>query len=190
MNMNRRSFVQKGLLGGALLTLGGGGFLALRRGPMAYSPATELKFLSLAEFNVFAAFADRIIPGGENHVVASALQVAEKADAVMWRAEPGSQAEFKQLLGLFENALPGLLLDGHGRPFTALAPLDQDRVIDRWRRSGITLRRSGYQALKRLACACYYGSPETHAGLGYHGPVQTIELAPVDDVAAVEEVSP
>ena len=36
--------------------------------------------------------------------------------------------------------------------------------------SRLAVRRTGYQALKRLACAMYYASPEVYGSVGYPGP--------------------
>ena len=142
-------------------------------------------FFTPEEFAIYAAFAERIIPGGDKHPSASKLQVAEKCDAIMARSEPVAKKEFKQLLALFDNALASLLLDFRATPFTQLEPEAQDKAIDQWRLSRLTLRRTGYQALRRLACACYYGSPETHAGIGYQGPSDSpTEPTPVRAIAS------
>ena len=55
-------------------------------------------------------------------------------------------------------------------PFTRLSPAEQDARLEAWRRSRVALLRSGYQALKRLAHATYYSSPEVYAQVGYPGP--------------------
>ncbi len=71
---------------------------------------------------------------------------------------------------LFESGLSGLFTDAHPTPFTRLAPSEMDARLDAWRRSRLALLRSGYQALKRLAQATYYASPEVYARVGYPGP--------------------
>ena len=45
----------------------------------------------------------------------------------------------------------------------ACAPAEQDARLEAWRHSRLALLRSGYQALKRLAHATYYSSPEVYA---------------------------
>ena len=40
----------------------------------------------------------------------------------------------------------------------------------RWAGSRVAVFRSGYQAMKRLACACYYAAPEAWLATGYPGP--------------------
>ena len=180
MKLGRRSFLTQGLIGGALLVVGGSTGLALRRTRLRYKPSKPLKFLTEEEFNIFSAVADRIIPGSDNHPSASELQVGEKADAVMARGEPVARGEFKQLLGLFDNALASLLFDFRITPFTQLEPEAQDEAIERWQGSRIVLRRTGYQALKRLTCACYYASPESWPSIGYEAQY---ELAKQVDTA-------
>ena len=73
---------------------------------------------------------------------------------------------------LFATAagLVGALVAGSPRPFTRAAPEEQDARLEAWRRSRLALLRSGYQALKRLAHATYYSSPEVYALVGYPGP--------------------
>ena len=84
--------------------------------------------------------------------------------------EPSAQAELKQLLGLFENALAGFVFGGRTEPFTALDAAAQDRVLEEWRDSRVALRRTGYNALRTLVLAGYYQSPLTWKPIGYPGP--------------------
>jgi hypothetical protein len=81
-----------------------------------------------------------------------------------------AQSDVAGLLGLFENALPGLLFDGRVTPFTALDPDAQDRVLESWRDSRLVLRRSGYQALRKLCLGAYYAEPRAWPALKYGGP--------------------
>jgi hypothetical protein len=84
-----------------------------------------------------------------------------------------AQKELRQLVGLFENALAGLLLDGQWRTFTASSPEQQDARIRAWQKSRFTVRRTGYRALKKIVYSCYYGAPETWKAIGYPGPPPT-----------------
>ena len=96
--------------------------------------------------------------------------VAEKADAFLAPLDSASAKDLKQLLMLFDNALFSVLMGGPPRPFTAMSPQDQDRHLRSWATSRLAIRRTGFQALKRLAAAVYFGSPETYASVGYPGP--------------------
>jgi hypothetical protein len=79
-------------------------------------------------------------------------------------------AELRQLLHLFESGLAGVFTNLQVTPFTRLAPAAMDARLDAWRTSHLGLLRSGYQALKRLAQATYYSSPEVYPFIGYPGP--------------------
>lgn len=163
--MDRRSFLKKGLLGGALLALGGAG-LALRPGRHLASPTQPLRVLDDRTFQVVVAIAGRVVALPDADPVA----IAHTVDASLSRVAPDAQTEVAQLLGLFENALPGLLFDGRVTPFTALDSDAQDRVLEAWRDSRLALRRSGYQALRKLCLGAHYGDPRTWPALKYGGP--------------------
>ena len=98
------------------------------------------------------------------------LQCPEKVDVVVASLHPEATAEFKQLLGLFENGISGLLTNGRPTPFTQLSMEAQGLRLNAWRHSRITLLRSGYLALTRLIHATYYSSPQVYARMGYPGP--------------------
>ena len=104
-----------------------------------------------ASFAVLDAFVDM---GGD------AIDTAD----VYSRWVPGHEG------GEFENGLGGLLVTLRPTPFTALEPAAQDRRLEAWRHSRITVLRSGYQAMVRLVKAAYYSSPEVYPAMGYPGP--------------------
>jgi hypothetical protein len=162
---NRRGFLKKGLLGGALLLLGGGG-LALYPTRRIASPQGPLRVLDDRGFQVMVAVAARVItaPG------ADPVDIAQRVDAALACTPPEAQADLVSLLGLFENALPGLLLDGRAAPFTRLDGAAQDRVLGSWRDSRLALRRGGYHALRRLCIGAYYGDERSWPSIRYGGP--------------------
>jgi len=175
----RRSFLKKGLLGAALLLVGGALPIALRGGLERARPRGALRLFTAREYAIFAAIAARIVgdegAGGATAAAtawpsAEALDCAGKTDALMALAHPAAGAELRQLLHLFDNGLLGLFTNLQPTPFTRLAPAAMDARIDAWRTSRVALLRSGYQALKRLAQATYYSSPELYPRVGYPGP--------------------
>jgi gluconate 2-dehydrogenase subunit 3-like protein len=171
--LDRRRFLKRGLVGGALLFLAGTVPLALRSTLRRRAPAGPLRLLDEDEYAVFAAAAARLAPGpgaGPRWPTAEALDCAGKADALMARVHPDVGHDFKRLLRLFESGVLGAVIAGSPRPFTRATPEEQDARLEAWRRSRLALFRSGYQALKRLAHATYYSSPEVYALIGYPGP--------------------
>ena len=168
MTISRRSLIKRGLAGGALLTAGGLG-LGLQRSVLR-EPSAPLKALSVREFSVLSAVADRITPGTAEVPNASTLGVPELVDELMSAMHPVELKDFKQLLNTLENALVGLLLDFRPTPFTAASPERQDATLASWRDSGLMVRRTGYKALHKICTSAYWGMPETFVLSGYPGP--------------------
>jgi hypothetical protein len=166
----RRGFLRRGLWGGALLALGGGGYLALRPSRKVPLPVEGLLALSDREYAVVQALAERLVPVRNGFASVDQVRAAYNVDRVLARADAGVRKEVKQLLGLFENALPGLLFGGRWEPFSQLTAAEQDTVLREWESSRLALRRTGFQALRTLVVAAYYGSPLAWPGIGYPGP--------------------
>lgn len=181
--MERRVFLKKGLFGGALLVLGGGSGLGLFPGRRVAEPLHALRVLDERGFQVMVAIAARVVtaPG------ASAVAVAHGVDEALARAVPEGQADLVKLLGLFENALPGLLLDGRATPFTRLDPAAQDRALESWRDSRFVLRRSGYNAVRKLCLGVFYGDEKAWPGIRYLGPPDLGGFAHDDSKAGTPE---
>ena len=76
----------------------------------------------------------------------------------------------KQLLALFDNALFSFVTGGPARPFTQMDAAEQDAHLKSWQTSRLAIRRTGFQAMKRLCCALYFSDPLTYASVGYPGP--------------------
>ena len=145
--------------------LGGGAGLALAPTKEQGAPTAPLLALEPRAFQVLVAVAKRVLPAGADPVL-----VAQGADSTLSRAAPEVQKDFGKLLMLFENALPGLLFDGRVLPFTRLSPESQDAVLRSWRDSKLALRRTGYQALRRICLAVYYADESSWPALGYTPP--------------------
>jgi hypothetical protein len=168
--LTRRHVLALAAAGGALVTAGGVG-LALQ-GTVLREPRVPLQELDPVSFSVFAAAADRFCPATEGLPSAWDLQVPEKLDALLAAQHPGVGAELGQVLWLLENALAGLVLDRHVRPFSACDAQTQDRVLRDWQRSAVSIRRTAYKALRGLSCAPYWADPQVFAHVGYPGPPQ------------------
>jgi hypothetical protein len=205
----RRGLLKKTLAGALLLAAAGAVPVALRKTRLAEpGPRGPLRFFTPQEYAVFAAVAERVLaagpgdpghpeyPGGRPAALprveaavnslprgpsAAEVDVAGKADAFLAPLDAASAKELKQLLALFDNALFSLLTLGPPAPFTQQTKAQQDAQLAAWASSRLAVRRTGYQALKRLACAMYYSSPEVHPSVGYPGP-------PVELVRSVNDV--
>lgn len=169
----RRGFLKKGLFGGLLLALGGGGWLFTRKGNPVPVPE-GIQNLSPSEYAVMWALVQRFVPTREGFPSADSMQTGLACDRVIGLMEEVTRGEIKQLLMLFENALPNFLFGGRTVPFTQLDPSEQDRVIEEWRDSSLTLRRTGFSALRGIVMAAYYAQKAVWPALGYPGPLPGI----------------
>jgi hypothetical protein len=178
----RRGLLKKTLGGAALLAAAGAVPLALRK-TQVREPQRPLRFFTPEEYSIFAAVAERVLARGPADVppelagkgrptppAAADLDVAGKADAFLAPIDEASAKDLKQLLALFDNALFSVATGGPPRPFTRMTADEQDAHLRRWSTSRLAVRRTGFQALKRLVAAMYYSSPLTYASIGYPGP--------------------
>ena len=169
----RRSFLRYGLTGAALLAVGGGAWLGTRRTLPSSGLSGPFTVLSPEEATVFLELSERLLPPRPGFPAPLDLDLPRRIDALLGLMPPEGQKEVRQLVGLFENALVGLLLDGQWRTFTASSNEQQDARIRSWQQSRLEVRRTGYRALKKIVYSSYYGARETWAAIGYPGPPPT-----------------
>ncbi len=166
----RRSFLKYGLLGATALAVGGGAWLGTRKTRPDPAVAGPFSVLTPEEATVFQDLGERLLPPRPRFPAPADVDLVRRIDALLALMPAAGQKEVKQLVGLFENALAGFLLDGQWRTFTASTPEQQDARIRAWQRSRYRIRRTGYKALKKIVYGSYYGAPETWAAIGYPGP--------------------
>ncbi len=184
--------LKKTVGGAALLVVAGSVPVALRKTRLRPLPVgRKLQFFTPAEYSIWAAVADRILAqqptaasgdaGGaaaEEALKAARppapspeqVDVAGKADAFLAPLPESDRKDLKQLLALFDNALFSFVTGGPPRPFTRMDAAEQDAHLRGWETSRLAVRRTGFQAMKRLCCALYFSSPATYASVGYPGP--------------------
>jgi Gluconate 2-dehydrogenase subunit 3 len=167
---SRRGLLKK-TIGGAILLAGAGAVPIAMRKTKLREPPHALKFFTPAEYSIWAAVADRVLADPEKPAPTPAqVDVTGKADAFLSLLSEGDAKELKQLLALFDNALFSFVGGGPAKPFTQMDAQQQDQQLRDWQNSRLAVKRTGFQAMKRLCCAIYFGSPETYASVGYPGP--------------------
>lgn len=172
--MKRRTFLKRGLLGGALLAAGGATGLAVWPARKSHEPTSPLKVLDSTEFAVLAAISARVVTPAN----ADPALIAHSIDHSLSRAAPEVASDLKKVLRLFENGLVGLLLDGRATPFTRLSGPEQDRALFAWRDSALVLRRGAYHAIRKLCLSSWYRRPESWPAIGYAGSPFNFALSP------------
>ena len=173
--MQRRRFLKRGLLGGALLAAAGAGALALRPGDASVAPRRPLRSLDVGVFPVLVAVATRTTLG----TGADPVELAHRVDEALLRAPPEVRADLGRVLVLLENALTGLLLRRSVTPFTRLSPEGQDAALCAWRDSPIALLTGAYHALRKLCIAAHYATPAAWAATGYQPMIVKADPPPI-----------
>lgn len=126
---------------------------------------TSLKVLTKREYQILKAVCERIMPQARE---VYGLDLAEKIDSTLASVRTEYGQDLKRLLLVFEYAVS---LFGFGfKRFTQMNPDEQDQYLAGWERSRLSFKRTGFQALKRLTLAAFYGSEESWPGIGYRGP--------------------
>ncbi len=189
----RRSFLKFGLAGAALLAVGGGTWLGTRRTRPSAGLSGPFTVLTPEEATVFLELSDRLLPPRPGFPAPLDVDLPRRIDGLLGLMPAEGQKEVRQLVGLFENALAGLVLDGQWRTFTASSHEQQDARIRSWQKSRLEVRRTGYRALKKIVYGSYYGARETWDAIGYPGPPPTggmVEREPIFAPGTITEVKP
>lgn len=97
------------------------------------------------------------------------------ADAIEHSLQPGNARDFRRILSVVESPLYNLFLTGRPTRFSKLGPKEREAYLQGWRDSGISLKRTAFQALKRLTLFLAYaslsenGTNPNWAEIGYPG---------------------
>lgn len=168
--LSRRALLRSGFAGLGLVVLAGTG-IAVQGTKLRRAPSRPLRVLTLAEYSIVAAIADRVCPSPRPGVPgATAVDVGSLVDAALVTAHDDAKQGVKLGLRIVESGLTGALFGERVRPFTALSGEDQDATLLRFRDSRVAIRRTLFKALTGLCAALYYGDERTWAGVGYPGP--------------------
>jgi choline dehydrogenase-like flavoprotein len=128
-------------------------------------------WLTPGEFSILEAVCETLLPsleppvGSSEAVAAYYRRSAKDLHVAMLVAETLSQeneqakAEFRQLLGLLNSPVAGLLLAASPRPFKALSQAKREKYLSAMANSPMGQLRQGYQAIKRLATFVYFSVP-------------------------------
>lgn len=96
----------------------------------------------------------------------------------MRAADPSQVQQLRLVLKFLDAPLVNLLTAGRGRSITAMTRAERQRLLLRWGRSPIGLKRSGFQALRKLLGFLAYAvaSPDTEGREA--GPLSTVAYEP------------
>jgi choline dehydrogenase-like flavoprotein len=103
------------------------------------------------------------------------VELAAAVESRLASGDPALAAQVGTLLSLFDHPLTALLFTGRPRRFTTLGADDQDAWLRAWGRSRLPLRRTVYQALRRVILSTFYAMPVSHPAIGFRGPLHRRE---------------
>ncbi len=120
--------------------------------------------LSQAERQVLRSVCDTLFPavsdGSEFYRRKGSDLGVDKllADAVESTLQPASARDFRRVLSVLESPLYNLVLSGRPAKFSGLDQGAREKYLQDWRDSPIALKRTAFQALKRLTLFLAYAS--------------------------------
>lgn len=161
--MQRRRLLQLGVVGAAVLALGGG-LAAL------WQPGLEGSRLSAAGRRQLGALAqallDGLLPAGDAALQAHLTHFEDTVAAF----PPAVRAELQQLLSIACNAAGRLGLFGRGTDLAELPLTERQALLEQLRFSRLAPRQQAYFALRDLNMAAFFAQPASWAAAGYPGP--------------------
>lgn len=114
-----------------------------------------------------AAFADE----------AAAFNLPERVEERLFAGDGVLRDKFAMLLDVFGSALCVFVFTGKFSRFAMLPREKQDRSLRSWEMSRIGIRRTVFQAFRKMILSTYYGSPESHSAIGFRGPLHLRDAA-------------
>lgn len=174
MKLSRRRFLQVGVTGAVVL----GTAAWLNHEPD--TPAQGMRALNAAEAGLIRALAP-VILAGMIPTDAAARQntlneVVEAFDRGLAGMSLPVQAEVKQLLGLLTFAPSRALVAGVWTNWPEASEAEITAFLLKWQTSRFVLLRAGYQAMKQLMQACWFGNPLAWPAMGYALPERSKEI--------------
>jgi choline dehydrogenase-like flavoprotein len=152
---------------------------------------------SAADLATLAQLAETFVRGGSTRRAGLAAEGLAKA------ADPAQVRQLRLVLRLVQSRLVNLVLIRRPTAFRDLSPADRERYLLSWAHSRLPLRRSAFQAFRKLLTFLAYADPGTpgspnplHAAIGYQPErapvtsqptsVRPIALEPGDEPATLE----
>jgi choline dehydrogenase-like flavoprotein len=136
---------------------------------------------SEAEIATLTSLAATFVPA------ANAAQIGDLAAQALGRAaDPAQMTQLRLVLRALENPVANLLGGGPAGAFSRMSGVDRERLLLRWAHSPIALKRSGFQAFRKLIAFLAYAAP------GTDGPNPLLQAMGyvTDDPPVTEDLSP
>ncbi|MDF1504863.1 gluconate 2-dehydrogenase subunit 3 family protein, partial [Roseisolibacter sp. H3M3-2] len=129
--------------------------------------------LSAGQRRALDALCRRIVPAAHETDAADdgRAGLAAAAEARLAANDQVTARVMATLMTAFDSRVVAVLDGRAPRRFSARNGAEQDAILTAWERSGRALRRTVFQAFRRLVLSTYYALPEALAGVGHRGPL-------------------
>jgi choline dehydrogenase-like flavoprotein len=156
--------------------------------------------LSESERQVLTALCDALFPeveGGSEFYRRTAHEMGVDSllvDYVEHSLQPANARDFRRILDVVDSPLYNLLLSGRPARFTSLPPERRETYLQAWRDSPVALKRTAFQAFKRLTLFLAYASMDAKGSnanwdaIGYPGASHDIPV-PVPEELRLKPLS-
>jgi len=130
------------------------------------------RVLSSRDRNMIAAVAGTMLEGALPADVrpAALVAVVRGVDVAVAGLPDDPRRELAELFNLLGFSVTRGLAAGVWSSWSDASASDVSAFLSRWRRSSLSLFRSGYQALHQLIMASWYGNGVSWERIGYPGP--------------------
>jgi hypothetical protein len=131
---------------------------------------SQLRYFSPKEYLIVKSVSDRMVgTPSDGSPAPDQIDAALRADIFLAGADPEIQAQFHQLLTVFNAPIFTFLFDFRFSSFIKMVPTDKDSYLEDWMTSSLGFRRTGFQALKRTCLSMYYTDQRSWKGIGFEG---------------------
>jgi choline dehydrogenase-like flavoprotein len=117
-------------------------------------PETTAGTFSAREIGTMASLAATFVPDADPAAVAT-----QAAEALLRAADPAQVAQLRLVLRALELPIVNLVTAGRPAAFSSLPLAERERILLRWAHSPIALKRSGFQAFRKLLSFLAYAMP-------------------------------
>ena len=173
--MKRRTFIKAGIAGGVLLGAAG---LVSRN--VFWGSGTQAGEAAGRSFAFFTQNDYKILKAIVPVILTDALPREDRSkwvdetittmDSAVAHFQVEVQGEVRQLFDLLALAPTRIAAAGVWSSWSKATPEAVDSFLNRWQHSGMSLFRSGYDALQQLTAGSWYGNPKAWEIIGYPGP--------------------
>lgn len=167
--ISRRSFIQTGLIGAAVLALAGGLYRRTQGAPTARFRLDQATTAALAA--IVPAILREALPTSPATASGATAAAIARVQIAIDRLPLRTQKEIADLFGLLTLAPARRWLVGIPEDWPKADPRDVAIFLQNWRMHRLRLLQSAYQALHDLILGAWYGDAATWPAIGYPGPI-------------------